>query len=340
VRRSSVVAVASILGALGLATTWGPGVASARPTARGHVAGATPITRLSGADRIATAVAISQNLFPAGTAGAVVLARSDGFADALAGTPLAAGFMAPILLTPPTALDPRTSAEMQRVLGGPGKTVYLLGGTSALSAGVETAVQALGYTTVRFAGSDRFATAADIASSHELGSPSTVLLTTGDDFPDSLCAGAATAGAGASAVLLTDGSTVPGATAAYLASHPGATVYAIGGQAAAAGVAGATAIVGVDRYDTCVKVAEKFFPHATGVSFASGEVFPDGLAGGAHSANASNGYPLLLVAPDAVPSSVLSWLSANSAGLTRAFVYGGPSTISDATVAALQSALP
>ncbi len=337
-RRSALAAVATLV-ALGLTIAASPGVVAAQPGGRARTAAATPITRLSGADRIATAVAISQNLFAAGTAGAVVLARSDGFADALAGTPLAAGFMAPILLTPPAALDARTSAEMQRALGGPGKTVYLLGGTSALSAGIETAVQALGYATVRFAGADRFATAAAIAASHELGSPSTVLVTTGDDFPDSLCAGAATAGAGPSAILLTDGSTVPASTAAYLAGHPGATIYAIGGKAAAAGIAGAVPIVGVDRYDTCVKVAQKFFPNPTGVAVASGEVFPDGLAGGAHAANTANGFPLLLVAPNAVPSSVLSWLTANKATLTRGYVYGGPSTVTDATVSALQSAL-
>jgi putative cell wall-binding protein len=335
----SALAVAATLVTLGLTISASPAAVAAQTGGPAHIAAVIPMTRLSGADRIATAVAISQNLFAAGTAGAVVLARSDGFADALAGTPLAAGFMAPILLTPPTTLDARASAEMQRVLGAPGKTVYLLGGTSALSAGIETAIQALGYATVRFAGADRFATAADIAGSTQLGSPSTVLVTTGDDFPDSLCAGAATAGAGPSAILLTDGSTVPAPTAAYLAGHPGDTVYAIGGQAAAAGIAGAVPIVGVDRYDTCVKVAQKFFPNPTGVTVASGEVFPDGLAGGAHAANAANGFPLLLVAPDAVPSSVLSWLTANKATLTRGYVYGGPSTISDATVSALQAAL-
>src|SRR5579884_1700253 len=101
-------------------------IVSAAPSAS-----ATPaVTRLSGADRIATAIAVSTNAFPS-HATAAVLARSDDFADALAGTPLAVAKNAPLLLTPPTTLDARVSAELQRVVPA-GGTVYLLGGTVAL----------------------------------------------------------------------------------------------------------------------------------------------------------------------------------------------------------------
>ena len=94
---------------------------------------AKTITRISGPDRVDTADAISQAEFPGvGSASAVVLARYDGFADTLAGTPLAAAKSAPLLLTSPASLDPRTLAEIQRVLTA-GKTVYLLGGNGALS---------------------------------------------------------------------------------------------------------------------------------------------------------------------------------------------------------------
>ena len=117
------------------------------------------ITRISGADRIDTANAISQSSFPGvGTASAVVLARADSFPDALAGTPLAAAKSAPLLLTGSSSLDSRTLAEIQRVLT-PGKTVFLLGGTAALSSSVESAITQAGYQVVRFDGVDRFDTA-------------------------------------------------------------------------------------------------------------------------------------------------------------------------------------
>ena len=66
--------------------------------------------RLGGADRIQTAIAISQNSFPtAGSAAAVVLTRSEGFADGVAGTPLAISVGGPMLLTerPDSTRPPR-----------------------------------------------------------------------------------------------------------------------------------------------------------------------------------------------------------------------------------------
>src|SRR5205823_13589326 len=113
---------------------------------------------------------ISQDSFPnAGSAGAVVIARSLLFPDALAGTPLACVKNAPLLLTPQAVLDGRTQAELQRVLGS-GGTVYILGGVNAISQGVENAIRSLGYNIVRLGGIDRFFTAVKIALAG-LGSP-------------------------------------------------------------------------------------------------------------------------------------------------------------------------
>jgi len=127
------------------------------------------ITRVAGADRYATGVLASQQAFPTpGSANAVVLARGDQFADALTGIPLAKYRHAPLLVTPggPNAtLDPRVAAEIQRVLGpGTGKTVYLLGGTAALPQTVADYItNTLHYDVVRYAGTDRYATALTIA---------------------------------------------------------------------------------------------------------------------------------------------------------------------------------
>ena len=66
-------------------------------------------TRIAGQDRGATAVAASVSAFPVShVASAVVLARSDQFADALAGGPLAAANHGPLLLTSPATLDQAT----------------------------------------------------------------------------------------------------------------------------------------------------------------------------------------------------------------------------------------
>ena len=120
------------------------------------VAGCTgeTVSVLTGATRVQTAVAIAQDRFPPDdSADAAVLARSDGYADAVAGTPLAAAVDGPVLLTPGEELHPDTAAELTRVLPA-GATVYLLGGTGALGAEVEEQVRALGLTVRRLAGRD------------------------------------------------------------------------------------------------------------------------------------------------------------------------------------------
>ncbi|MGH9059954.1 MAG: cell wall-binding repeat-containing protein, partial [Acidimicrobiales bacterium] len=212
-------------------------------------------TREAGINRIATAIAVSRQEFPgAHTAGAVVLARGDLYPDALAGTPLAVAKDAPILLTTSATLSPATLAEIQRVLPT-GGTVYLLGGTSALSAGVATTLTSAGFTVKRLSGPNRFGTAVAIA--HALGDPSTVLRADGTGVPDALSAGAAAAHV-SGAVLLTNEDHMAGATAAYLSAHPGDTLEAIGGPAHTADPS-APSLVGADRYGTSVKVASHYF---------------------------------------------------------------------------------
>ncbi|MCU1461408.1 MAG: hypothetical protein JWO37_1483 [Acidimicrobiales bacterium] len=296
-----------------------------------------PVTRLFGSDRVATAIAISNNSYPAAdSAGAVVLARSDGFADALAGTPFAAARTAPLLLTPShAAIDGRVSAEISRVLS-PGKPVFILGGPGAVDPSVDSALAASGYQVVRYQGADRYATA--VAVAHDgLNDPPTALLATGTDFADALAGGAAAANVpGGAAVLLTNGSTMPPATATYLSAHPPVATYALGGPAAAAAPS-AQAIVGGDRFETSVKVAQRFFTGPVSAAVAYAFNFPDALAGGAHIATRHS--PLLLVDSGAVPGTVDNYLVANKLTINSGYVYGGTAVISDATLQAFQAAI-
>jgi uncharacterized repeat protein (TIGR01451 family) len=292
-----------------------------------------PVNRLAGADRIQTAIEASKNSYANGKALAVVLARNDDFADALAGTALADAKTAPLLLTTRSSLDTRTQAEIQRV-APLGSVVYLLGGFTALSAQLQNQVVAMGYKVIRFPGADRFDTAVRIAQSG-LDGRTTILLATGRAFPDGLCGGAAAARVGG-AVLLTDGSAMPSATQAYLANHTGGTIYAVGGPAASANPT-AIAVVGVDRYDTCRKIAEKFFSQPQTVGVASGADFPDALSGGAHAAHAL--APLLLAQKTTLPTAPRVYMDTNRVSITQATVFGGTGALADAVKSAVQDAI-
>ena len=93
------------------------------------------VTRLFGADRYATGAAVAATFTV--TRGTAFLATGENFPDALAGVPAAAQASAPILLTRPDALPDATVAELTRL---DPQTLYILGGTAAVSDGVEGAL--------------------------------------------------------------------------------------------------------------------------------------------------------------------------------------------------------
>jgi len=99
----------------------GAGVVSDQVVSQLQAAGSWSVTRLWGADRFATAVAVSQHEYPDG-AGTVYVATGFDFPDALA----AGGGNGPILLTRKDSVPAVTAAELQRlhpaevvVVGGP-----------------------------------------------------------------------------------------------------------------------------------------------------------------------------------------------------------------------------
>ena len=227
------------------------------------------VTRLGGESRYATnaqavtfpgpAAVGSMTLAQAGTFGlpaqgatvpdpkrTAIVVSGANFPDALAAGPVAAagaeqggaGFSTPggfpLILTDPAALSPSAATALVNLGIG---NVLLMGGTSAISSAVEGQIQSLtgSIRTLRFAGADRFETAAQFAVFEVLRfadlnntlvaglgytPPSTVWLARGDDFPDALAGGpvAATFGpTSPSPILLVTGPTILGpATTAFL----------------------------------------------------------------------------------------------------------------------------
>ncbi len=285
--------------------------------------GVARLSRLAGGDRVATAVAVSQATYPVpGRAQAAVVARSDAFTDALAGTPLAVAVGGPLLITPPSDLDPSVQIELLRLLA-PGRTVYILGGTAAISAQTESQIKGLGFNVVRFAGPDRYATAVAIAE-QGLHDPSTVFEATGTNFPDAVAAGAAAA-AVHGAILLTDGSEPAPETTAYLKAHRGTQRVAVGGPAATADPS-ALGLVGSDRYATALLLANRYFgtsPEVAGI--ASGTNWPDALSGGSRVGSFDG--PLLLSDPATLPSSVGAFLATHRESLESVEIYGGDEAV-------------
>jgi ell wall binding domain 2 (CWB2) len=316
--RLGSAALAGLVAAALVAGAAAPAFASGTVT----TAGVKPVTRLAGGDRIGTAIAISQSAFPTpGSAKAVVLTAAYSFPDAEAGAPLAAAKDGPVLLTDPGLLTPATLTEIERVAPS-GSTVYILGGDAAIASTIDSALTAAGYVPQRIAGVDRFDTSVKIAEA--LGSPTTVLLATGDIFADALSAGPAAATVHG-AVLLTDGTSMPPTVATYLSGLSSPTVYDIGYAAGKAYPSG-TLLAGGDRFATSALVAEKFFTAPTVVGVATGSNFPDALAGAG--AMGLLGGPVLLSDPLILPSADALYLTNEASSITQAFLFGGVDSLS------------
>jgi hypothetical protein len=307
------------------------------------VSSPTPLpSRLYGSDAVGTAIAISEAEFPApGSAKAVVLARSDFFSDALAGGPLAAKLGGPLLITPGASkgadLDRRVLSEIERVLPA-GGTVFVLGGTLALGGNIDGSLAAAGYGAMRIFGQDEFGTA--VAVAQVLGNPSTIFEATGLTFYDALSAVPAAVEKGG-AILLTNGNRQAPETAAYLAQHPGDTLYAVGGRLAAFGAdPSAIPIYGATLYDTSAVVASTFFAGATMYGAATATNFPDALGGGVYMATGGRLGPLLLVDPGSLTlwGSISSYLG-TLAVTTPGTAFGGPLAVPSPVLAALQAAV-
>lgn len=313
------------------------------------------VNRLGGADRIDTSVLTADAAYApknggVKTAQVAVLSRADSFADALAGDPLAAAKRGPLMLTGSGRLDPRVAAELTKTLE-PGSVVYILGGTGALGPQIDKDVAALGYIPRRIAGGDRFDTAVRVAKEISPG-PATVMVATGLDFPDALTAGAAAESTTPGVVVLTDGTSVPPETKAYLASldRSRSIVYGVGGQAVTALQKTLTSpfvgLSGADRYATAAVVLNRMFGGTggpvsgtpTGVAgLATGHDWPDALSGGAHIG--PYGGPLLLSDGANIPAAEAAWLHGHSASYNTIDVFGGTKVVPQSAATQAANAL-
>lgn len=298
------------------------------------------VKRIAGTDRIDTALKIAEEGWPDGSE-TIVLAKSGDFPDALAGAALAKINNAPILLTPQNQLDRRVGEALLRLK--PLK-VIILGGEAAVSAQVENKLKEIITWTdkiERIAGKDRFETAAQIAAQFPTGRGAAI--TTGLNFPDALSLAAAAASQ-EYPLLLVSPDTLPQATADALRRISPEQLYIAGGEGAVSSAVlnkikeitsisdeQAIRFAGKDRYQTSVQIIEEFNSEPQKIFMATGQNFPDALAGAALAANSNT--PMLLIEPDGLSadSSTAKYLKSLPDNL-QIEIFGGKSAISDQSI--------
>lgn len=301
----------------------------------------TRVSRVEGEDRYGTAVEISMEGWE--EAETVILTRGDKFPDALAGTPLAYQHDAPMLLTDPEELNEVTREELQRLEP---EQILVLGGNAAVSDTVlEEIDKALEDATLeieRVYGVDRFGTAEDIAE--RLGDSSQAIMVYGRNFPDALSVASYAAQEGIP-LILTERDSLPDAAHRILEGIK--ELYVVGGDAVIsedlvenelpANIEEYQRISGADRYETAALFLDKLDLVLKNAFVATGEEFPDALAGSAWAAK--EGTAVLPVATDQVPDSIRSLMVEHREEIGQVTILGGSAAVSEITGKALEDIL-
>ncbi|RMC97787.1 cell wall-binding repeat-containing protein [Clostridium autoethanogenum] len=261
--------------------------------------------RVGGQTRIETAVNIANN-YSSNQLSAVIVTTANNFPEALVGSTLVSKLKAPILLVNQTAHDSQSTLDYIKTHLASNGTVYILGSTSSVSWDIESAIKYLGYTNIkRLAGTNEDETLKAI--NDEVGVPAgtPVFIASEDNFPDALSVSSISAIKGYPVILCSKG-TLSDSDVEQLKKIKPSEVYIAGGTAAVSDavvqqVASTTGLdsnkitrlYGQDRYGTSLAIAKFFNLDTKDAIIASGNNFPDALAGS--SLALKNNAPIILV---------------------------------------------
>lgn len=282
----------------------------------------------------------------------VIITRDDIVADSMVAVPLSKKLDAPILMTPSNEISPTMLAEINS-LGA--KHVYIIGGTSAVTVNVEDVLRQAGLAITRFAGADRYDTAAQVASM--IGNSSTVYLAYGYGEPDALAASAFAAEKGIP-ILLTQTNVLPAVTKQAIENCGASTISILGGTGIiSTGLENSlkqqyevSRYGGADRYATEAAIFQNLFNTQSPQSplyFTSALVAPSDVSTGkpygdalivAALAAKNNGFVITLPSNN-LPPVLNYFLLYNKGYISTSTVVGNQGAISDSLESQLNTLL-
>ncbi len=276
--------------------------------------------RIYGVNRARTALSVAAALkqsYGVSKFGHIVVAYSENYADALAGSYLACKIHAPILIVDSIGSGTAATESVTLVknyiksnLTSDG-TVTILGGTKAVSSSFESSIKSMGFKTQRLYGNTRFTTNISILNTAGVSTGANIIVCDGYNFADAV----SVSSTGYPVLLLdTKNDKLCSEQISWLKKVKPSNIYIVGGPNAVSQKLEEELydygkkfgrIYGDSRYATSIKVANSFFTSSKCVFLAWGENYPDALCAGplAYQMNA----PIVLVSEGtaaAVPEQV------------------------------------
>lgn len=280
------------------------------------------VSRIYGKDRIDTSIQIAKSYIK--TSEFAILANQNNFPDSLSATVLSKKYNAPILLTDAIKADKSLIQEIKRL-----QTKYFvkIGGEKSISNEVAKQLLPEKSKVKSYKGSDRYATNAEIIK--EFKDADTCIIASGENFADSLSIGAFATKNGYPIVLVQKDK-INDVTKQALKNSKIKKCYIVGGENSVSKSLEKELpqvierIAGNDRYETSLKIADKFYKDAEGAYLASGEVFADSLA--INPIAAKFDVPLILTPKDKLPQKTLEYLEKSK--IIQVAIIGGEKTVS------------
>lgn len=238
------------------------------------------ITRLGGIDRFDTAIQISKKLYKDGVSSIIIVNGLD-FPDALSASVLSGAISAPILFTTKNKISSETLKEIERL--NPTR-IYIVGGTSAVSASIENILKDKTKKVQRVGGKDRYETAAKVAQI-VVGNADEdeAFLCTGLQFKDALSI-ASIATRKMYPIFFTNNSVLDESTIKSIKLTGIHKIYVVGElkkpiENTLSSLNVKVEQLGVANYSNMIKWTKKFHWNINKITLATSKDYPDVLAG-------------------------------------------------------------
>lgn len=295
------------------------------------------VQRISGENRVQTAIEVSKKMFKEGT-NKVVLANQDNYSDVLTAAPFAKANNASLLYVSSNSISKEVMSEIARLKS---KEITIIGGEKSVDEGLKKELEKRNFKVNRLSGADRYKTSAQIASKLIDGKTTTLEIASGENYADALSLNNA-AEKDKAPILLVRVNAIDKSVEDVIKSSKASLINIAGGEKSVSEstkanikkISNATVnrIGGADRYETSILLA-KYSGAKEVVVVASGENFADALVAAQFSAKQKGA--ILLTNKDKLGQKTEQFIKDTK--FNKSYVIGGEKSVSEDVINQLTS---
>lgn len=295
------------------------------------------VQRISGENRVQTAIEVSKKMFKEGT-NKVVLANQDNYSDVLTAAPFAKANNASLLYVSSNSISKEVMSEIARLKA---KEITIIGGEKSVDEGLKKELEKRNFKVDRLSGADRYKTSAQIAAKLIDGKTTTLEIASGENYADALSLNNA-AEKDKAPILLVRVNAIDKSVEDVIKSSKASLINIAGGEKSVSEstkanikkISNATVnrMGGADRYETSILLA-KYSGAKEVVVVASGEKFADALIAAPFSAKQKGA--ILLTNKDKLGQNAEQFIKDTK--FNKSYVIGGEKSVSEDVINQLTS---